>query len=324
MILALSRVRQVISISFIGIALSQRLVYSTFAVTECMTVEPSASRHFGGPTIINNAPGWRPSPSDDPSSMSHPNNAAVNDLRPSYDPGLNGDDPNNKNSKDNDLTNTLPAVNNINNSFPGDFVPNYFYNSLRSVRNARTQWGSLDGKKRLENREWADHKQSTRFCTECVHAFQVQTYAVTESYVGASTLPSFPEPTIIPQGFTSRLETCVAGCGSGEVAATMTYPVGGSPYLSSPATVPNQGQSIASNEGDGGMRIESESTTQSSSPEEDDGRGVGTTDAGGLEAPGTSEESQQIVTTGDAHPLNAPMFSLVLVMGLALSLEMGH
>ncbi|KAI1268206.1 hypothetical protein F5Y18DRAFT_377781 [Xylariaceae sp. FL1019] len=161
------------------------------------------------------------------------------------------------------------------------------------------------------------------FYTEGFYAFQVQTYAVTEAYVGASTLPSFPESTVLPQGFTSHLETCVTGCGAGEVAATMIYPAGGSPYIASPTTAPNQTASVTGDKNGGGMGTESEYANQSSSPEEGSGQGGNTTDAGGLEAPIpiTSEESGQTVITGDAPLLTAPIVPLVLAMGMALALQ---
>jgi hypothetical protein len=59
-----------------------------------------------------------------------------------------------------------------------------------------------------------------------------QTYVVTETYLGLSSLPSFDQPTDIPFGFTTRLETCEIGmCGLEAITATMTFPAGGGPFV---------------------------------------------------------------------------------------------
>ncbi|GAW13729.1 hypothetical protein ANO14919_031180 [Xylariales sp. No.14919] len=66
----------------------------------------------------------------------------------------------------------------------------------------------------------------------------VQTYAITETYLGLSSLPRFEQPTQIPYGFTSQVETCGPGvCGPHAITATMTYPIGGGPFAGATAPV---------------------------------------------------------------------------------------
>ncbi|KAI0132869.1 hypothetical protein BJ170DRAFT_730906 [Xylariales sp. AK1849] len=59
-----------------------------------------------------------------------------------------------------------------------------------------------------------------------------QTYTVTETYVGLSSLPTFATPTSVPYGFTVAVETCTI-CGDTPLTMTMTYPSGYGPYASS-------------------------------------------------------------------------------------------
>ncbi|KAI0533312.1 hypothetical protein GGR58DRAFT_521788 [Xylaria digitata] len=69
------------------------------------------------------------------------------------------------------------------------------------------------------------------FNTAGARGMKVQSYAITETYLGLSSLPSFEQPTQIPYGFTSRVETCDSGaCGPEGITATMTYPIGGGPF----------------------------------------------------------------------------------------------
>ncbi|KAI0002328.1 hypothetical protein F4779DRAFT_622337 [Xylariaceae sp. FL0662B] len=65
----------------------------------------------------------------------------------------------------------------------------------------------------------------------CATGLAPQTYTVTETYVGMSSLPSFATPTAVPYGFTTTVETCSACGKGGPVTATVTFPVGGSPYV---------------------------------------------------------------------------------------------
>jgi len=70
------------------------------------------------------------------------------------------------------------------------------------------------------------------FCTEGEVGIKNQRYAVTETYLGLSSLPHFESPTDVPFGFTARLETCEAGvCGPEATTAPMTYPTGGTPFV---------------------------------------------------------------------------------------------
>lgn len=73
------------------------------------------------------------------------------------------------------------------------------------------------------------------FHTAGVPGMKVQSYAITETYVGLSSLPRFEQPTEIPYGFTAQVHTCDAGiCGPKAITATMTYPAGGGPFVAAP------------------------------------------------------------------------------------------
>ncbi|KAI1307110.1 hypothetical protein F5Y03DRAFT_405696 [Xylaria venustula] len=81
------------------------------------------------------------------------------------------------------------------------------------------------------------------FTTGCqafhTEGVKVQSYAIAETYVGLSSLPSFDLPTQMPYGFTAQVHTCDAGtCGPEAITATMTYPAGGGPFLATPAPAP--------------------------------------------------------------------------------------
>ncbi|WXC65250.1 hypothetical protein SNK03_011056 [Fusarium graminearum] len=54
-------------------------------------------------------------------------------------------------------------------------------------------------------------------------------YSVKEVYRGMSAMPADAEPTAVPYGFTSGVETC-NNCGDEPITVTITYPRGGSPY----------------------------------------------------------------------------------------------
>lgn len=54
-------------------------------------------------------------------------------------------------------------------------------------------------------------------------------YAVTETYVGMSSLPHFPTPTPIPYGFTTAVETCTE-CGAQPITGTVITPKTGTPW----------------------------------------------------------------------------------------------
>ncbi|KAI1366492.1 hypothetical protein F5Y08DRAFT_351424 [Xylaria arbuscula] len=73
------------------------------------------------------------------------------------------------------------------------------------------------------------------FHTAAASGVTPQRYAVTETYVGLSSLPTFDQPTQMPYGFTSQVHTCQAGvCGPKAITATMTYPCGGGPFVAAP------------------------------------------------------------------------------------------
>ncbi|KAI1810851.1 hypothetical protein GGS20DRAFT_565675 [Poronia punctata] len=68
------------------------------------------------------------------------------------------------------------------------------------------------------------------FCTGL--AVQEQKYAITETYLGLSSLPHFASPTTVPFGFTARVETCEVGvCATEAITATITYPSDSGPYV---------------------------------------------------------------------------------------------
>ncbi|KAI0400025.1 hypothetical protein F4802DRAFT_586878 [Xylaria palmicola] len=65
---------------------------------------------------------------------------------------------------------------------------------------------------------------------------KTQSYAVTETYIGLSSLPRFERPTQIPYGFITGVETCHEGhCGPKDITATVTYPAGGRPFSPTPS-----------------------------------------------------------------------------------------
>ncbi|KAI0973385.1 hypothetical protein F4678DRAFT_477847 [Xylaria arbuscula] len=88
------------------------------------------------------------------------------------------------------------------------------------------------------------------FTTGCqafhTEGVKVQSYAITETYVGLSSLPSFDLPTQMPYGFTAQVHTCDAGtCGPEAITATMTYPAGGGPFVATPVPVHGAGSSLS-------------------------------------------------------------------------------
>ncbi|KAI0026002.1 hypothetical protein F4780DRAFT_785125 [Xylariomycetidae sp. FL0641] len=73
---------------------------------------------------------------------------------------------------------------------------------------------------------------TTTFAAFCTGGTTSFAYTVTETYAGLSALPQFPEPTPVPFGFTTAVETCEAGrCGTQALTATLTYPRGGGPFV---------------------------------------------------------------------------------------------
>ncbi|KAI0442700.1 hypothetical protein F4803DRAFT_550865 [Xylaria telfairii] len=59
---------------------------------------------------------------------------------------------------------------------------------------------------------------------------KTQSYVITETYVGLSSLPPFEKPTPLPYGFVTGVETCNLGvCGPEAITATITYPAGNKP-----------------------------------------------------------------------------------------------
>ncbi|RYP75041.1 hypothetical protein DL771_002689 [Monosporascus sp. 5C6A] len=79
------------------------------------------------------------------------------------------------------------------------------------------------------------------FALLCPTGLTRKPYTITETYVGMSALPTFAgaNPTSVPYGFTTAVETCAAcavgaggECGHGEpLVATITFPSGGTPYV---------------------------------------------------------------------------------------------
>ncbi|KAH8164512.1 hypothetical protein CIB48_g3740 [Xylaria polymorpha] len=59
---------------------------------------------------------------------------------------------------------------------------------------------------------------------------KTQSYVITETYVGLSSLPPFEKPTPLPYGFVTGVETCNLGvCGPEAITATIIYPAGNAP-----------------------------------------------------------------------------------------------
>lgn len=79
---------------------------------------------------------------------------------------------------------------------------------------------------------------TTAFSAFCSTGFKDQTYTITETYVGMSSLPSFATPTAVPFGFKVAIETCNS-CGTRPLTVTMTFPSGGSPFA--PVATGNKG-----------------------------------------------------------------------------------
>ncbi|KAI1423144.1 hypothetical protein F5Y12DRAFT_786243 [Xylaria sp. FL1777] len=80
------------------------------------------------------------------------------------------------------------------------------------------------------------------FHTADTPGMTVQSYAITETYVGLSSIPSFEQPTQMPYGFTAQVHTCDAGtCGPKAITATMTYPAGGGPFVTVPVPAHSSG-----------------------------------------------------------------------------------
>ncbi|RYP20037.1 hypothetical protein DL767_009538 [Monosporascus sp. MG133] len=80
------------------------------------------------------------------------------------------------------------------------------------------------------------------FALLCPTGLTQMPYTITETYVGMSALPTFAgaEPTHVPYGFTTAVETCGActtvragkeGGDGGPLVATVTFPSGGRPYV---------------------------------------------------------------------------------------------
>src|SRR3569833_86193 len=84
----------------------------------------------------------------------------------------------------------------------------------------------------------------TNFAVFCPHGTTNQPYTVTEVYRGMSSYPSMANPTSVPYGFTTALETCTV-CGETPITATMTYPSGGVPYVSGMAIPTDTGPALA-------------------------------------------------------------------------------
>ncbi|KAI0452979.1 hypothetical protein F5B21DRAFT_481101 [Xylaria acuta] len=80
------------------------------------------------------------------------------------------------------------------------------------------------------------------FQTSGALGMKTQSYVITETYVGLSTLPPFEKPTKIPYGFITGVETCNLGrCGPEVITATMTYPAGNAPVAGAPTPVHGSG-----------------------------------------------------------------------------------
>lgn len=71
---------------------------------------------------------------------------------------------------------------------------------------------------------------TTSFGAFCPHGTTAMAYTITEVYSGMSAVPTLADRPHCPPGFTTAVETCTV-CGEQPITATMTYPVGGSPYV---------------------------------------------------------------------------------------------
>ncbi|KAI1757996.1 hypothetical protein F4782DRAFT_544390 [Xylaria castorea] len=80
------------------------------------------------------------------------------------------------------------------------------------------------------------------FQTAGASGLKTQSYVITETYVGLSSLPPFEKPTNLPYGFVTGVETCNLGiCGLEAITATMTYPAGNAPIVSAPTPAHGSG-----------------------------------------------------------------------------------
>jgi hypothetical protein len=73
---------------------------------------------------------------------------------------------------------------------------------------------------------------TTSYPILCPTGTSQQMYTITETYAGASELPTFAEPTTTPYGFTTSHATCDV-CGEQPITTVITCPSGGSTYYAS-------------------------------------------------------------------------------------------
>ncbi|KAI8952999.1 hypothetical protein F4801DRAFT_539097 [Xylaria longipes] len=80
------------------------------------------------------------------------------------------------------------------------------------------------------------------FQTSGAIGMRTQSYVITETYVGLSSLLQFEKPTQMPYGFITGVETCNLGvCGPEAITATMTYPAGKAPIAGVATPAPGSG-----------------------------------------------------------------------------------
>ncbi|KAK7957057.1 uncharacterized protein PG986_006279 [Apiospora aurea] len=82
---------------------------------------------------------------------------------------------------------------------------------------------------------------TTSYSAFCPTGISDQTYTITETYVGMSSLPVFATPTAVPYGFTVEMATCTK-CGAQPLTVAITFPSGGSPFVPAATTMANGGQ----------------------------------------------------------------------------------
>ncbi|ETS87040.1 hypothetical protein PFICI_00868 [Pestalotiopsis fici W106-1] len=82
----------------------------------------------------------------------------------------------------------------------------------------------------VETAQYSDGVYTTSYPILCPTGATTQTYTITETYAGASSLPTFAEPTTTPYGFTTSHAVCDV-CGEQPITTTITCPSGGATYI---------------------------------------------------------------------------------------------
>ncbi|KAI1326519.1 hypothetical protein F5Y16DRAFT_421684 [Xylariaceae sp. FL0255] len=242
------------SVSF-SITIAQQLGYATYPVTICITEtlpSPTSSvlSRPHGPPINNNEPGSY-NPNINPDRPYDPNNPGdPYDPYDPYDPNSPYDPndpnnpyyPNNLNNPTRTISYTMPSC--MSCPCATCTLLSTFTTTLLAFNTGHSLPPSSPSSSPPSGAETALPPNLYP-----APALKAQSYAITETYIGFSSLPSFLEPTPVPFGFAAKVVTCAAGkCGvEAEVTATLTFPLGGSPY----AFCDDRAVVVADGDGDG-------------------------------------------------------------------------